>query len=57
MWHALLRDTRFFALLTTLDQDLAEQTRIVDEFSHRGMTGLDDVDVEAWAHQPIAEQT
>ena len=27
MWHALLRDTRFFALLTTLDQDLAEQTR------------------------------
>ena len=27
MWHALLRDTRFFALLTTLDQDLAEQMR------------------------------
>ena len=27
MWHALLRDTRFFALLTTLDHDLAEQAR------------------------------
>jgi hypothetical protein len=27
VWHALLRDTRFFALLTALDQDLAEQTR------------------------------
>ena len=27
MWHALLRDTRFFALLTTLDQDLADHTR------------------------------
>lgn len=27
MWHALLRDTRFFELLTTLDQDLAEQAR------------------------------
>jgi hypothetical protein len=27
VWHALLRDTRFFALLTRLDQDLAEQTR------------------------------
>ncbi|MEN8183977.1 MAG: hypothetical protein ABFS46_15730 [Myxococcota bacterium] len=27
MWHALLRDTRFFELLHTLDQDLADQTR------------------------------
>ena len=27
MWHALLRDTKFFDLLYTLDQDLADQTR------------------------------
>jgi len=28
VWHALLRDTRFFELLTTLDDDLADQTRL-----------------------------
>ena len=28
MWHALLRDTRFFELLYVLDRDLADQTRI-----------------------------
>ncbi len=28
MWHALLRDTRFFELLYTLDLDLAAQARI-----------------------------
>lgn len=27
MWHALLRDTRFFELLITVDDDLAEQVR------------------------------
>lgn len=27
MWHALLRDTRFFDLLYALDQDLADQAR------------------------------
>ena len=27
MWHALLRDTRFFDLLYVLDRDLADQTR------------------------------
>lgn len=27
MWHALLRDTRFFELLYALDHDLAERTR------------------------------
>ena len=27
MWHALLRDSKFFDLLYTLDQDLADQTR------------------------------
>ena len=27
MWHALLRDTRFFDLLYKLDHDLADQTR------------------------------
>ena len=27
MWHALLRDTRFFDLLYALDRDLADQTR------------------------------
>jgi len=27
VWHALLRDTRFFELLTTVDDDLAEQVR------------------------------
>ena len=28
MWHAFLRDTRFFELLYTLDLDLADQARI-----------------------------
>lgn len=27
MWHTLLRDTRFFELLTTVDDDLADQAR------------------------------
>ena len=27
MWHALLRDTRFFELLTTVDDDIADQAR------------------------------